>query len=165
MRKLRDYSIRAKLTLMIMLTSISALLIASTVFVINDRSTFREAMVDNLTVLATVLANNSAAAVSFEDKEAANEILGALSTDVDIASARILLPDGSTFVQYERGGEKNPPAQAAALTDGFRFDEANLYVTKTIISKGKPLGALVIQSDLSALDARLRWFADRRAHV
>lgn len=159
MRKLRDYSIRAKLTLMIMLTSISALLIASTVFVINDRSTFKEAMVDNLTVLATVLANNSAAAVSFEDKEAANEILGALSTDLDIASARILLPDGNTFAQYERGGEKSSVVQAAALTDGFRFDDANLYVTKTIIAKGKPLGALVIQSDLSALDARLRWFA------
>ena len=51
MRKVRDYSIRAKLTLMIMVTSLGALVIASTVFVFNDRATFREGMANNLTVL------------------------------------------------------------------------------------------------------------------
>ncbi|MBK7140756.1 MAG: HAMP domain-containing protein [bacterium] len=159
MRKLRDYSIRAKLTFMIMLTSISALLIASTVFVFNDRSTFKQGMVDNLTVLATVLANNSAAAVSFEDQEAGNEVLGALSSDEHITSAQIVLGTGATFAQYLRAEAKLPALQVAGLADGARFDAEHLYVTKVISAKGKPLGYLVIQSDLTALAQRLRWFA------
>jgi methyl-accepting chemotaxis protein len=158
MRKIRDYSIRAKLTLMIMLTSFSALVIASTFFVFNDRSTFREGMASNLTVLAGVLAANSAAAVSFEDQGGANEILGALATDQSITSARIILPTGAIFAQYQQHANYTGTEVVGALTDGFRFDDKNLYVTKSIQAKGRPIGVLVIKSDLSALDERLRWF-------
>ncbi len=159
MRRLRDYSIRAKLTFMIMLTSISALLVASTVFVFNDRSTFREGMVDNLSVLATVLANNSSAAVSFEDQEAGKEILGSLASDQDITSAQIVLLTGGTFAEYTREKATLPQVKVEGLVDGSRFDDEYLYITKTIQAKGKPIGYLVIQSDLSALTERLRWFA------
>ncbi|MCM2271275.1 MAG: methyl-accepting chemotaxis protein [candidate division Zixibacteria bacterium] len=158
MRKVRDYSIRAKLTLMIMVTSLGALVIASTVFVFNDRATFREGMASNLTVLAGVLASNSAAAVSFEDQSGANEILGALATDHAVASARIVLPNGTVFAQYERQATYGGNDVIGSLVDGHRFDDKNLYVTKTITAKERPLGALVIKSDLSALDKRLRWF-------
>ncbi len=158
MRKVRDYSIRAKLTLMIMVTSLGALVIASTVFVFNDRATFREGMANNLTVLAGVLASNSAAAVSFEDQSGANEILGALATDQAVTSARIVLPNGTVFAQYERQATYGGNDAIGSLVDGHRFDDKNLYVTKTITAKGRPLGSLVIKSDLSALDERLRWF-------
>ncbi len=158
MRKVRDYSIRAKLTLMIMVTSLGALVIASTVFVFNDRATFREGMANNLTVLAGVLASNSAAAVSFEDQSGANEILGALATDQAVTSARIVLPNGTVFAQYERQATFGGNDVIGSLVDGHRFDDKNLYVTKTITAKGRPLGSLVIKSDLSALDERLRWF-------
>lgn len=159
MRPLRDFSIRAKLTYMIMLTSISALLVASTVFVINDRSTFKAGMVDNLTVLATVLANNSSAAVSFEDQDAAKEILAALSSDGDISSAQIVLLSGTTFAQYAREKATVPQLKVEGLADGSRFEDEYLYLTKSIQAKGKPIGYLVIQSDLSALSERLQWFA------
>jgi sensor histidine kinase regulating citrate/malate metabolism len=87
----RNLSIRAKLTSLMVLTSVIVLLLASGVFIVNDVVKIRSAMVRDLTVLANVIGRNSSAALAFNDEEAAKEILSALSAETHIMAA--ILPD------------------------------------------------------------------------
>jgi sensor histidine kinase regulating citrate/malate metabolism len=86
---LRNLSIRTKATVTIVLVSTLVLTIALSVVLARDYFTFREDEQDKLTTLARVIAANSTAAVAFEDREAARDGLGKLTTDPNIKGAFI----------------------------------------------------------------------------
>ena len=60
-------SISRRLTWMNLLVSGAALLLASTSFVVYDVVTFRNAMVQNLTVQARIIGSNTVSALLFND--------------------------------------------------------------------------------------------------
>ena len=66
----RDLSIRKKLQGIVMVTSAAALLVASVVFTLYDRSTFLFAKTQDLRASAQMVGSNSTAALSFGDAEA-----------------------------------------------------------------------------------------------
>ena len=65
----RDLSIRKKLQGIVMVTSAAALLVASVVFTLYDRSTFLFAKKQDLRASAQMVGSNSTAALSFGDAE------------------------------------------------------------------------------------------------
>src|ERR1700733_13673263 len=67
MRSIKDLSIRQKLQMIVMATSTAALLVASMVFALFDRSIFLRAKTQDLSVTATMVGSNSTAALSFGD--------------------------------------------------------------------------------------------------
>jgi len=87
MRLLLNMSIRRKLTLLMMLTSVVALLLACGSFLTYDVATFRRKLALELTVLADVIGSNSTAALTFDDAGAARDALGALRALVTDAAA------------------------------------------------------------------------------
>ena len=103
MRALRDLSIKRKLTLITMITSSAALLLACATFVLYDRITFREALARKLAGLADIIAANCTAALAFNDARAAEEILAALRAEPAIVAARIYAGNGRVFATYSRG--------------------------------------------------------------
>jgi methyl-accepting chemotaxis protein len=159
MKAFRDYSIKAKLTAMIMLTSIAVLGVACIVFILNDRSSFRGRLVDDLTILSQVTATNSASALTFDDDKAANEVLAALSVNSHIVFATLMKPDGKPFAVYSRQGSTETVPTGTAFTDGHSFNDDHLDVVRVIKAENKPLGTLILRSDLGLLDERIRWFA------
>ncbi|PWB72986.1 hypothetical protein C3F09_05835, partial [candidate division GN15 bacterium] len=159
MKAFRDYSIKAKLTAMIMLTSIAALAVACVVFVLNDRSNFRSRLADDLSILSQVTATNSASALAFDDDKAAGDVLAALSVNSHIVFATILKPDGKPFASYVRQGESASIPAGSILSAGAVFEGNHLDVIREIRSSGRTLGTLVVRSDLGLMDARLQWFA------
>jgi len=112
----RDLSIRRKLTLIIMLTSSVALLLACAAFVSYDLYTFRRAKVHDLTTLAEIIGSNSTAALTFGDSNSAKEILGALSANQHIAAADI---DFVLEAQSHRHGRKGVWKVAIVGADRF----------------------------------------------
>jgi signal transduction histidine kinase len=78
MRRLMNMSIRRKLTLLMLLTSVVALLLACGSFLTYDVATFRRKLALELSVLADVIGSNSTAALTFDDAGAARDALGAL---------------------------------------------------------------------------------------
>lgn len=159
MKAFRDYSIKAKLTTMIMLTSITALAVACVVFIFNDCSNFRSRLIDDLTILSQVTATNSASAIAFDDDEAATEVLAALTVNPHIVFATILKPDGKPFATYVRQGSLESVPVGAKLTGGYAFADDRLNVVRDIRTDSKTLGTLVLRSDLGLMDERIRWFA------
>ncbi len=69
MNWMRDWPIRQKLTLVIMVTCGAVLLLACGLLGAYQVYEFREAMVRDTTVLADVLARNTQAALAFQDEE------------------------------------------------------------------------------------------------
>ena len=102
MQVFRDLSIKRKLTMMIMIISIFALLLSYALFMAYDRIVERRGMVRDLTTQAEMIGNNSTAAITFNDPESAKETLAALRAKPEIISAVIYNTDQKPFAQYQR---------------------------------------------------------------
>src|ERR1700693_3660489 len=102
MRSYLDLSIRQKLQSIVMITCAVALLVASVVFTLYDRSTFVRAKTQDLNSSAKMVGSNSTAALSFGDAKAAKEILAALQAKQNVIKACIYDKDGRVFASYSR---------------------------------------------------------------
>jgi signal transduction histidine kinase len=153
-------SIRHKLTLLSVVASGSALLLACAAFVGYDFWTFREAILMKLSTQARMVGYNSSAAIEFGDRRAATEILAAFGAESDIIAAATYSRDGQMFARYQRGDaalsvDEALPASTSALADHHRFGHGYLELVRPIIFDGKPMGAVAIRADLSGMGRRL----------
>ena len=112
--RLSNVSIRRKLTLIIMLTSVIALLLASIAFVTFDWITHRNDVVRELSVIAEMTGSNSTGALVFDDKRAAEEILAALQAKPEIKFARLYDKTGRVFAQYPPNPRIAVPSASAS---------------------------------------------------
>src|SRR5713101_3178118 len=155
MRAFRDFSIRRKLTLIIVVTSSVALLLACTVFITYDRYTFRRAKVEDLTAVADIIGSHSTAALAFGDADSAREILGALRAKEHIVAACVYTRDGRVFASYARGNPATPLAPPPVEGEGSRFGSNQLVVFRGIVLDGEKIGTVYLQMDLGELRERL----------
>src|SRR5437763_4996053 len=102
MQFFRNLSIKRKQTLILLLTSGAALLLACAAFMTYEVAIFRKAMVRNLSTLAEIIANNSTAGLEFNDVKAVQETLSALAADRGIVGASVYTKDGEVFAVYDR---------------------------------------------------------------
>ena len=150
----RRSSIKQKQTLVIMLTSCVSLLLACGGFVAYEVITFRKSILDNLTLLGDMLANNSVAAIQFNGTENAQEALALLRSEPSIEAAWVLSRDGSVFAEYRR--KTGQPMSLPLLAEGQHIFERDALILKRAIRKdGAVIGAICLRSNLSAFDARL----------
>lgn len=158
-KALANFSIKRKLTVIIMLTSTVALLLACLAFLSYELITFRSAIVQNLSTLAEVIGANCRAALVFNDRKSADETLAALAAEPHIVSAEIYEANSSTpLALYFRDGKKNGDL-AVRLESGHLFLNRHLYLSKPIVLNDKRLGTILLKSDLRAMDERLQRYA------
>jgi len=107
-RKLDRYfsglPIRDKLLLLFMLLSAVVLLMAGTIFLLSGAMSFQRDQRQNLLSLAAVIAENSTAALVFDDLPAAQQLLRGLASHKDIVAAYLVGHEGKCFASYERPG-------------------------------------------------------------
>ncbi len=158
--KIHNLSIKRKMTLITMLTSIAALLLFSVSFLVYDLIAFRHFLSEDLTTQAEIIGYNSAAAMAFKDQVAATETLAALKAKEDITAAALYSPDGRIFAQYNRAniGKMTLPG-APPSADGFRFNGSFLEVFHAVSLNGEPSGRLFLQSNMSQWNARAKRYA------
>src|ERR1700676_3057822 len=102
MTSFRDSSIRRKLTLIVMITTCTAILLACGAFFAFDIHTLRQSRMHDLETLAEVMGSNSTAALTFNDPAAAREVLQSLSAKEHILAASLYRNDGVIFAAYAR---------------------------------------------------------------
>ena len=154
----RNLPIKYKLTLLSVLASSSALILACVSFVIYDMQTFRAEMVQQLSTQAKIIGYNSAAALLFHDSKSANETLAALSAEPDVVAAGIYSPAGKSFAIYRQNGDESATALPAALQATNkaerRFAGGYLELLRPIIYQGENVGAIRIRASLGAMKTR-----------
>lgn len=174
MHTFRDVPIKDKLRIIILITSAIVLVIASSIFVINEIIVFRRNMVTDLLTLADLIGINSQAMLSFDNKKEAEENLSALKAKSNILFAHLFSSDGKLFASYYReySTQQNLPhfshlheyyfqvtqmLQGEEVKDNYFFKDNHLDVFKKIIISNESIGTIYIQSDLTYLKERLFW--------
>jgi signal transduction histidine kinase/DNA-binding response OmpR family regulator len=168
MLKARHYSITKRLTMMNILVSGAALLIACAAFVAYDLVTFRQAMVHNLSIQAQITGSNSVSALLFSDPQTAQNTLSALQAAPNIVSAGIYDFNGRPFATYRRRGSgqiPTVPAIPSGQAEFHRFENGELVVVRRIVFQGDPAGTVYIRSDLQEMNHRLKRYGGIAALV
>jgi len=158
----RKQSIARRLTMMNMLVSGIALLLACAGFFAYDQVTFRAGLVHTLSAQAQIIASNSDSAILFGDPQAAFETLSALKSSPHVASAGILTMDQRPFAQYARDTNDeliSLPSLGADQIEASRFGSTHVFLIRKIMSEGRPVGFVYIRADLRELDERLKRYA------
>lgn len=136
-----------------MLTSILVLALASSAFLINDLLTFRNSMVHDLKTLARIVGANSAAALVFNDSNAAVETLSELRSKPHIVAAHIYTKNGNMLARYAR-----PNASFLPIVPGGQevvFENGQVFVMQAIVINRELLGNVSIQYDLDEMYSRV----------
>lgn len=150
-------SIRQKLLRVIIMTSAAALILTCTAYFVYEFITFRETTKSNLSTLGEIIASNSTAALAFQNKEDASEILAALKAEKNIVAACLYDSSGQIFSKYPKDlSDSAFPAHPG--NDGYEFDHAGLEGFQAVSQDGNRWGTLYLRRDINAMYARFRLY-------
>jgi PAS domain S-box-containing protein len=144
MRFLTNMPIKRKVTLVILLISTIALLLASGCLFAFQLVTFKQGFTRDLSALGEVMASHSVAPLTFKDTQAANEILSLIKAKPHITHAQLRLNDGGLFAQYGDATNWNP---AKTSGRGVSSDGDYLIYSKPILFEKGQIGVLWLRSD------------------
>ena len=161
MLRLQDIPIKQKLTAIIMIASLVALLLVSAGFVSYELFTFRQSMVSDLSTIANIIGDRSTAAMAFKDRESAQESHCArLGLKKHIVAAALYDENGQLLTQWQfpQATRAGPfPNQPEA--EGARFESDRLVVFHEIRQHGDFVGTICLKSDLGELNERFERYA------
>jgi PAS domain-containing protein len=143
----------------IIVTTGLALLMSGAGIVAMDGVLFRGFLQRDISALARITADDSTAALAFEDPRSATETLAALRARTHIVFACIFRANGTILAQYTRSGEGSgcrAGSVPGAASDEIRFSSTNLTATRSILLQGRPIGTLVLVYDLAEIGERRR---------
>ena len=162
MPKFQDISIKRKLTAIIMVASTVALLLVAAGFTTYELVTYRQTMSSDLSTLAEIIGNQSTAALTYHDQDAAKEILSALNAKKHIVAAALYDKNGQLLASYSnsRGSTLIFPRQPELGTLRFENNALVLFHQIRLGDQGDNLaGTLYLKSDLRELHDRFVRYA------
>jgi signal transduction histidine kinase/CheY-like chemotaxis protein len=167
---LKNLPIKQKILALTLLTSAMLLIATSVTFLVGEYLSKRESLLESSTTLAKVFSINSAAAVMFHDKDAAQEVLLALGVDSKVISAQIYLNDMTLFAHYSNPTVNKDVSLLPNTNQDKRVMSGKvlaimknkqttrellndyLAVSSPIIIEDRVLGVMSIQIDLTPLN-------------
>ena len=139
-----------------MLVSLSVLVLTAFFSISFQLFSFKTRMVENLSTLSDMLADNCRAALSFNVPQDASEILSSLKNRQPIEQAILYNEKGSIFATFYRDQNAIPISNLNIPPEGYTFSQGKLLLWKPVIFHEETLGTLYLQSDLSELNAFLK---------
>jgi signal transduction histidine kinase/DNA-binding response OmpR family regulator/HPt (histidine-containing phosphotransfer) domain-containing protein len=155
------------LNLITMFTSCMALLLAVGAFFLNDIRIMRERMVNEIGVVAQLLAENGSSALALGDQEAATRLLVSLHTNPQIVYAFFFDRNGEIFAEYHSSdfptADARPHAVGPDMTPSrFSFLQSDLIRFEPIMFDDERIGTLHIQFSMKQIREHLQvcgWIA------
>src|SRR5690348_326543 len=121
----KDLPVRGKLMAILLLITGAALTLTCLAFIAYEYVSFRHTATNNLRTLGRIVATNSTAALAFDNRDDAEQVLAALKAEPNIVVAGLYDSHGALFARY--------PARSSADVlpmvlgqDGYRFDASGL---------------------------------------
>ncbi len=157
----RNTSIQTKIVLTVLFGLGLSMLVTFINFISYDRHATLESLKAELQVLAAITAARSSAAMAFEDQSVAEENLHYLSLRNNIQAACIFRSDHSLFARFERNAALLACPESATEAHWSRtLDDAQwIHADEVIANISQQQGRIVVISDTSLLDARLKKWA------
>ncbi|MCK4709316.1 MAG: HAMP domain-containing protein, partial [Gammaproteobacteria bacterium] len=161
-------SIAQKIKQLILFISGGALLIASVAYIAIDIVSYRQSLIEQVTVLSDFIATNATAAIIFDDTKTAKILLQSLNTEESILGAHLYKDNGKLFSSYsnsmeihqeihlEESGWRESVMQTGLR--GFRGEEGGFDLLSPIKLNGQLIGYIQIEASFVALYHRLTNF-------
>jgi signal transduction histidine kinase/CheY-like chemotaxis protein/HPt (histidine-containing phosphotransfer) domain-containing protein len=158
MQFLRRWSIRQKLIALSMISTGVALLAACGILAFYDYRQIKTNIETQWVSYSTVVGENSTAAITFNDSDAATSYLKSLSQESELEVAAIYSESGAVLAHYVRPGyQGGPPANLDF--SGSRFGPGSLEVAQPVTLNGKEIGRTYVRCDLHELNEHMRDFS------
>ncbi|MGH9372165.1 MAG: ATP-binding protein, partial [Vicinamibacterales bacterium] len=142
--------IHRKLVAMALVVTTAALVVATIGLAALDVWRYRETALDDIEALAEVIAENTAAAVTFKDTDAALNSLATVRVRPTVQRSCLYLPDGTLFAGFARSPEFACPS--AQPTDvPWRV----VAGTAAVNSNTRLIGTVYVERDLAEIGARI----------
>ena len=152
-------NIKQKLTLIIMVSSSIALLLACAGIIVYDQMTYKQVMRRKLDTLAEIIGNHCTAALIFEHEKDARETLSTLlKAEKYIVFASLYDKNDKIFARYKREGVATTTLPPLPEEEGSYFEKDYLILFQEIMLEGERIGKVYIQSNLGEIKARLKSF-------
>jgi signal transduction histidine kinase/DNA-binding response OmpR family regulator len=173
---IRNLSIRRKLTLIILVTSAFAVILASAVFLTLDYFAFREQMVTSLKTTAQGIGllaypaldlQRAPSGVATQASQELDSILLSLRAHEDIREACMFAADGTVVARQLKGldFDRPPPVFSADEWNAFQEQGLVLYHRIFTIPDGRFVGVVYLRSDAGELARRLQLYVGILAAV
>lgn len=139
-------SLRKKLMLLLMIISFTVLSLVTLGFAISDWVSSRDDLYDRMRAQASIIAQNSVAALTFNDPNAAEQTLNTLKNTDDIVGAVLFDSNHQRFSSYQRDDitlPLSPPEGKEGSVAG------TLFVQVPVQLDGEQIGNILLLSELS----------------
>src|SRR6266571_1844587 len=154
----RGASVKVKLILASVLGSGTALLVVGAVITSYDLMALRTRLVRRMSVQADIVGTNCLSALLFSDPKSAETTLGALKADPRILAAGLYTSERRQFATYLRdplAGTRLMEDSLGGADEGYRLQDDRLVLWRSVLFDGKPIGTVVIESDLLEVTATM----------
>jgi signal transduction histidine kinase/FixJ family two-component response regulator len=146
-------TIKRQLQVLILLTSSLALLTSCLAFLSNEYWEVKTRGVQDLLTLAEVLGENTSAAMTFEDRQAATEVLKAVRVKPSITGAWVCDSANKLFAAYSRTGSGSTLRDCGPTSVHLGSNEITVW--QPILLAGQEIGTVHLSSDLSEFHSSL----------
>jgi len=174
----QSYSIKRKLMVFFLLLSLIGIMVTSATFLLNQVYRYRQNAREEIKVQASILARNTAAALAFNDRAAADEILSGLKANPRIVAVAIFTADNNLFANYVAKDAKSNRlrsefsalfqhsadsrtlfASLQRASAGFHLLEMRPLASEPILLDKQQIGTVIIQTDMYQLYRELQFLA------
>lgn len=132
-----------------------SLLLMGVIFIISDRFVARQSLSEEVSTLAKVIASQSTAALSFYDKNTAEETLSALRLDSTIELSCIYDKSGKLFASFSE--VKSILCPDSQLNDGIVYSADALELIYPIILQNDEIGKLYLRASMAESTQRINY--------
>jgi len=148
---LSSLSIRNKLFVVLLITTLAALLVAGSAILFYDLINYRRTWISDMQTQAELLGQTTTPALQFQDPETGQETLELLRFRPKVAAAAVFNARGKLFSVYTRSPKENrfPPLPGE---EGVEVIGTSLVVYKRIVQEGEILGTVYIRADYELYD-------------
>ena len=144
-------SVRRKLLLVVLTTTFAALVVSAITLFVYDLRAYQHSSLNDLATQADLLAGASAAALVFNDPQAARENLAALQARPQIRAAAIYAGD-RLFASYHRAGVQHRDLPATPPAAGYRIRGNEYALSWRVVHDGEAIGTVYLRAHYAVVE-------------
>jgi len=153
---LQQVTLKNKLLIIIMSTVVFSLILVALVFIVSERYISKQSMSDKLIVVSRILADQSTAALSFNDQKVAGEVLSALAQEPSVILGCLYDSDKILFARHAKLNSIECPKQSQPSQ--YQFNDNYFEIFQPVILDKEIIGSVYLRASLEILNVWLLKF-------
>ena len=140
-------SLRRKVTLLVLATTVSALALSGLALILYDLRSYERLSTADLATQGEVLARATAPALTFGDKRTAQKDLSVMQVRPRVLAAAVYGRDGRLFAAYNKPGAAEEPFPQLAEAAGVTISGGEIRVFRPIVENGETIGSVFLRAE------------------